>query len=150
MLQLHCRTNELLNISGFFFFIIVEKKLLSMNSSLHFVKVSKCGVNGRYFVICLSSVGVVLLYPHWFSLCLLTSVIPVDKISIASSNSLCDLCWEMRGVWNDLVSLCSFPVWWWWSLSKAIQCCKFLAGRKHFTVDTEVLEQTSHPLPQKA
>lgn len=41
--------------------------------------------------MCLSSVEIELLQLHWFLFYRLTSVIPVDKISIASSNSLCDL-----------------------------------------------------------
>lgn len=44
----------------------------------------------------------------------------------------------MSAAWNDSVSLCSF-----------CQCHKFLAGRKTFTVETGVLQQTSHPLPWK-
>lgn len=48
-----------------------------------------------------------------------------------------------------------------WSLSVLSQCDgdgagakpirrrKFLAGGEHFTVDTDVLVQTSHPLPRK-
>lgn len=60
------------------------------------------------FVMCLYSVEKVLLCPHWFLLHSLTSVTPVDKISIASSNSLCDRGWKMRALRNDLVSQCSF------------------------------------------
>lgn len=33
--------------------------------------------------------------------------------------------------------------------AKPIQCRKFLAGGEHFTVDTDVLVQTSHPLLRK-
>lgn len=132
----------------FFNYYCGKEKLLSMARIPVYIFASKFGINGRYFVTCLFSGEPVLLYKHWFVhwhwlFYLLTSVTPVDKISTASSNSLCDLRCE-----NYLVSLCSLPVWCRWSLSKAIQCCKFLAGRKHFTVDTEVLVQTSHPLPR--
>lgn len=91
--------------------------------------VKSYGVNGRYFALCLSTVEIVLPCPHWFLFYSLTSVIPVDKISIASSNSPRNSGWKMRVLWNDLVSWCSFPVWWRWSLSKAIQCGQS-AGRK--------------------
>lgn len=55
----------------------------------------------------------------------------------------------MGVLWNDLIPWWSLPVPWRWSLGKAIQHCKFLAGRKHFTVDAEVLVQTSHPFLQR-
>lgn len=43
----------------------------------------------------------------------------------------------------------SLPVWCWWSWSKAIHCCKFLARGKHFAVDVDLPAQTSHPWPRE-
>lgn len=94
-----------------------------------------------------SSVEIVLPYSYWFLSYLLTSVIPVDKVFIALSKilfvSLAEKWAYCETIWSLSVS---FSVCWRWSSSMAIRCYKFLAGRKHFTVDTKVLVQTSHPI----
>lgn len=111
------------------YFIMVKekkKKLLSVARITMYI-FSKRGVNGWYFLMSLSS--------FWNSAALspLISVIPVDKISIPSSNSLFAT-WAEK--WEKcemiLVSWCSLPLWWWWNSSKAIQLLQIPGREKAF------------------